>query len=144
MDSKPKNIKEKIIGSAGSISGAASILGSWQVCHSICLGLIALLSIVGITITGMPLLFLTKVAVPLWSIAVLLLIAVIIMYKTRKCISKNLIIFNSGLVIAGTPFQSLKQFSIIFWTAGGLIALSGILMFFKDRRKSKRCEHGKN
>src|SRR3989338_1607249 len=117
-----KNLKEKAIGATGSISGAASILGSWQICHSICLGLIALLSIVGITITGMPLLFLTKVAVPLWSIAVLLLIAVMIMYKTRKCISKNLIMLNSGLIIAGTPFQSLKQFSIIFWTVGGLIA----------------------
>lgn len=137
-----KNLKEKAIGATGSVSGAASILGSWQICHSVCLGLIALLSIVGITITGMPLLFLTKVAVPLWSIAVLLLIAVIIMYKTRKCISKNLIIFNSGLIIAGTPFQPLKQYSIIFWIFGGLIAASGIFMFFKDRMESKRCEHG--
>ena len=134
-----KNLKEKAIGATGSISGAASILGSWQICHSVCLGLIALLSIIGITVTGMPLLFLTKVAVPLWSIAVLLLIVVMIMYKTRKCISKNLIIFNSGLIIAGTPFQALKQFSVIFWIVGGLIAAFGIFSLVKDKVNKKRC-----
>lgn len=138
-----KNIKEKAIGATGSVSGAASILGSWQVCHNICLGIIALLGIIGITIVGMPLLFLTKVAVPIWTVAVILLLVTIILYIKKKCISKNLIILNSGLIIAGTPFQSLQKFSIFFWTVGGILAVTGISLFIKDRIQKKRCEHEK-
>lgn len=136
-----RNIKEKFIGATGSVSGTASILGSWQVCHSLCLGLIALLGVVGITVTGMPLLFFTKIALPLWIIAVLLLIAAVLVYTQKKCISKNLLILNSGLIIAGTPFQSLQKFSIFFWIAGGSIALAGIFLFVRDKIKERRCEH---
>ena len=136
-----KDIKEKVIGATGSVSGAASIIGSWQICHSLCLGLIALLGVVGITVTGMPLLFFTKIAVPLWTIAVLLLITTIFVYTQKKCISKNLIILNSGLIIAGTPFQSLQKFSIFFWTVGGTIALAGIFLFVRDKMHVRKCEH---
>src|SRR3989344_5964384 len=121
-----KNLKEKLIGATGSVSGAASVMGSWQVCHSLCLGLIALLGVIGITVTGMPLLFLTKVAVPLWAIAVFLLIVTIIVYTQKKCISRNLIIFNSGLILAGTPFKQAQPFSVYFWIIGGIIAATGI------------------
>ncbi|HLC60685.1 MAG TPA: hypothetical protein VJJ52_04605 [Candidatus Nanoarchaeia archaeon] len=134
-----KNIKEKFIGATGSISGAASVMGSWQICHSLCLGLIALLGIIGITVTGMPLLFLTKVAVPLWTIAVLLLIVTIIVYVQRKCISRNLIIFNAGLILAGTPFQSVQKFSIYFWVIGGLIAALGVFWYVKDKINGEKC-----
>lgn len=133
-----KNPKEKLIGATGTLSGFTSILGSWQVCHNICLGIIFALSIVGITITGMPLLFLTKIAVPLWTIAVLLLLATIILYQTRKCISKNLIILNAGLVIAGIPFKNMQQYSVFFWSIGGLISLAAIILFIKDRIEGKK------
>lgn len=137
-----KNLKEKLIGATGSVSGAASILGSWQICHNICLGLIAALSLIGITIAGMPLLFLTKIAVPVWSIAIILLIITIVIYLKKPCISRNLIIINSGLIIAGIPFQSLQKFSVFFWTIGGIVAFIGIFLFIKDKMK-KRERHGK-
>ncbi|MBI2657216.1 hypothetical protein HYX08_00810 [Candidatus Woesearchaeota archaeon] len=130
-----KSQKEKLIGATGTLSGFSSILGSWQICHNICLGIVFALSLIGITITGMPLLFLTKIAIPLWTIAVLLLIATIILYHTKKCISKNLIILNSGLIIAGIPFQNLQQYSVFFWTIGGLTALTAIVLFVKDKIK---------
>ena len=138
-----KNAKEKLIGATGSVSGAASILGSWQVCHNVCLGLIALLGLIGITVVGMPLLFLTKIAMPIWIIAVLLLALTIWIYTSRKCISKNLIIFNSGLIIAGTPFQQVQQFSIFFWVVGGLLAATGIIFFIKEKIEKKKCHHDK-
>lgn len=99
--------------------------------------MIFLLSLVGITITGMPLLFLTKIAIPLWTIAVLLLVVTVILYQTKKCISKNLIILNAGLIIAGTPFKSLQGYSIFFWIVGGSISLAAILLFVKDRIRRK-------
>ena len=133
-----KNLKEKLIGATGSVSGAASILGSWQICHNVCLGLIAALSLIGITIAGMPLLFLTKIAVPVWSIAVILLIITIAIYLKKPCISRNLIIINLGLIIAGVPFQSLQKFSVFFWTIGGIVAIIGIFLFIKDKMKRRK------
>ena len=138
-----KNLKEKLIGATGSVSGAASILGSWQICHNICLGLIAALSLIGITIIGMPLLFLTKIAVQVWSIAVILLIITIVIYLKKPCISRNLIIINSGLIIAGIPFQSLQKFSVFFWTVGSILAVFGISFFIKEKMEKRKCEHDK-
>lgn len=138
-----KHLKEKAIGATGSISGAASILGSWQVCHSVCLGIVALLGIIGITVVGMPLAFLTTIAVPMWTIAVLLLLAAFLLYKSKKCISKNLLVVNSGIIIAGIPFQPLQRFSAFFWAFGGLIAASGIFMYIKERNQKKAC-HNEN
>lgn len=134
---KIKNPKEGLIGATGTLSGLTSILGSWQVCHSICLGIVFALSLIGITITGMPLLFLTKVAVPLWIIAVLLLIATIILYRTRKCISKNLVILNIGLIVAGVPFKNLGQYQIFFWIVGGLISFIAIVLFIRGKIRRK-------
>ncbi len=122
-----KYMKEKLTESAGTISGTASVLGSWQVCHSVCLGIIALLSIFGITVTGMPLLFLTKIARPVWIIAVLIFIAALLIYLRKKCISRNLIIINAGLIIAGTPFFRNK-FEAVFLIVGGAIVVFGIVL----------------
>src|SRR3989344_3159151 len=121
-----KNLRERAIGATGSVSGAASILGSWQVCHSVCLGIISALSLVGITVAGMPLLFLTKIALPAWTIALVLLIATVLIYLKKMCISRNLIIINSGLIVAGVPFQQVQQFSKYFLLTGGVIAAAGI------------------
>lgn len=133
--------KEKIIERTGSItssiSGTMSFLGGYQVCHNICLGIIALLAIIGITLVGMPLLFLTKVAIPFWTAAVVLLGITLIFYFKSKCISKNLIIFNSGIIIAGIPFKSLQTYSIIFWIiGGGLVALS-LIFYLKEKLRFK-------
>ncbi len=135
-----KKIKEKIIGATGSVSGIASIMGSWQVCHNICLGIVALLGILGITVVGMPLAFLTKVAIPLWSVAVALLIITILLYVKKKCISRNLIMLNSGLIIAGTPFQSLQKFQLYFWIVGGILASIAISLFIRDRILKRRMK----
>ncbi len=132
-------IKEKLIGLTGSISGGASILGSWQLCHNICLGFISLLSIIGITVVGMPLAFFQKIAIPLWSVAAVLWVLTYYMYYSRKCISKNLLIINAGLIIAGIPFSFVQEFQQALWLIGGIIALTGIVLWFKDRKSPKRC-----
>jgi len=135
-----KHLKEKFIGASGSISGVASVLGSWQVCHNICLGIIAFLSVIGITLVGMPLLFLTKIAVPLWTIAVIFLVITIALYINKKCVSKNLIIINTGLIIAGVPFKPLQRFLPFFWSIGGIIVILGIYLFIKDNIQKRRLK----
>lgn len=128
-----KKIKEKIIGVSGGLSGVLSFLGGYQVCHNVCLGIIVLLSIIGITVVGMPLLFLQTVAIPFWIAAVLLLGITLVFYFRNKCISKNLIIFNTGIIIAGVPFNSVQDYSVFFWIIGGSIILLSIIFIIRDR-----------
>jgi hypothetical protein len=128
-----RNIKERVIGATGSVSGIASILGSWQACHSVCLALVGFLSILGITVVGMPLVFLTEVAIPVWTVAVILLIIAAILYIKKRCISSRLLLVNLGLIIAGVPFPFLQQFIEIFWIIGGVLVILGIALFVKDK-----------
>ncbi len=137
-----KNVKEKIIGSVGSVSGVVSILGSWQICHNVCLGLIALLSVVGITVVGMPLAFLTTIAIPIWSFAALLLVITFIIYQKKKCISKNMLIINLGLIIAGIPFAFVQDFKYLLWIVGGILVVFGVYSFISGKIK-KRCHNEK-
>lgn len=136
-----KNIQEKVIAASGTLSGATSILGSWQICHSICLGIIALLSAIGITLVGMPLLFLTKIAVPLWSGAFGILLITVILYLKKKCISLKMIIFNSGLLIAGVPFAAVQKFAVVFWIIGGIIASVAIIWYIQEKLQRRKANH---
>ena len=137
---KVKNfIKEKAATISSSLSGSLSFLGGWQVCHNLCLGIIALLSIIGITVVGMPLLFLNRYAVYFWSIAVLLLIPTIIMYlKNRKCMSHKLVLLNVGIVIASVPFASLRAYQIAFWLIGGSLVFWSVWLFLKPKIINKQ------
>ena len=131
-------IKEKVLGATGSISGSLSFLGGYQVCHNVCLGLISILTLLGFTITGMPLLFLTRVAIPFWAIALALLILTIILkFGKNMKFSGKIILLNSGLIIAGIPFQELEQFNYIFWTIGGVLVLSSVGWYIYNRFKAK-------
>ena len=138
MNKEPKNlIMEKAASFSSSISGALSFLGGYQVCHNVCLGIIALLSLIGITIVGMPLLFLTKVAIPFWTAAVLLFAITLALYFKKKCISKNLLMFNSGIIIAGIPFKAVQSYSIILWIIGGTLVALSFLFYIKGKIRKK-------
>jgi hypothetical protein len=128
-----RNAKERVIGATGSVAGIASILGTWQACHNVCLALVGFLSILGVTVIGMPVVFLTDVAIPVWTLAVILLIIAAILYIKKGCISSRLLLVNSGLIIAGVPFPFLQQFTEIFWIIGGALVMTGISLFVRDK-----------
>lgn len=114
-----------MIGITNSVTGFTSVLGSWQICHTLCLGIITVLAAIGITLTGMPLLFLTKLATPLWGIAAGLYLVTLFLYFGKRCISKEMMLLNMGLIIAGVPFKEIDGIRWVFWGLGGvLIALS--------------------
>src|SRR3989338_2033832 len=127
--------KEKVASAGSLVSSVVSFLGGYQVCHSICVGIIALLSLIGITITTFPLIFLTKVAVPFWIAAVALLAISLVFYFKKKCISRNLIILNAGVIMAGVPFENLQSFRVFFWIIGGGLVLLSIILFIKSKRR---------
>ena len=126
-------VTEKAATFSSTVSGALSFLGGYQVCHNICLGIITLLSLIGITVVGMPLLFLQKVAIPFWTAAVLLFGITLFLYFKKKCISKNLLMLNGGVIIAGVPFQNVQQYSIVFWIAGGTLVVLSLLFYIKGK-----------
>jgi len=131
---KSKTHKERFLSVFGSLSGSLSFLGGWQVCHNVCLGVIALLSLIGITVVGMPLLFLTQYTIYFWSIAVLILIPTLILYwKDKKCMSAKLLLFNLGIIIASVPFAEMQPYQIAFWAFGGILIAGSVWMFMEPR-----------
>src|SRR3989338_7000771 len=126
--------KAKILNSFSGLSAFLSTIGSsWSLCHSICLALITILAGIGIAITGMPLLFLFEYNLYLWGAAVLLLIPSTIMFmKNPKCIPKNLMLFNFGVIIAGIP-STLVNLQPYSWIIGGIFVLVAIAMFTKPK-----------
>lgn len=129
-----RNKKKNLLGIFSGISGSVSFLGSWQICHNLCLGIVTLLSLIGISIVGMPLLFLTRYTIYFWSAAVLLLIPTFIMYwKNRKYMSKNIILFNIGIIIASTPFASLQSYQFLFWFVGGVLIAIAALNYIRSK-----------
>src|SRR3989344_5277009 len=130
--------KEKLLGLFGSLSGVTSLFGSWQICHNICLGLVALLSVIGISVAGLPLYFLNQYAVPLWGVAFGFLLINIGVYFLKKCISGKLILFNSGLILAGTPFKLVQDYAVLLWVIGGLLAGIAIMLFIKERLERRK------
>ncbi len=133
------NIKERYLAAGGSFSGLFGFLGSYSVCHNLCLSIIAILAGIGITLKGMPLLFLQKVAIPFWIAAVtILLVLIIFKIKKRTCVSTNNLVFNSGLIVAGIPFRPLEQYSSLFWLVGGALILISVSIFIKAKLKERK------
>ena len=138
------SMKTRVLGSANGVSAIASTIGSsWNVCHSICLAVISILAGIGIVITGMPLLFLFQYNLYLWGLGLVLLLFSLAMLAWKpNCMPKNLLLFNSGMIIAGVP-QNLLNIQPFSWIAGGGLALAAIELFLlkKYNKKGGVC-HG--
>lgn len=127
-------MKERILNSFSSASAALATFGSsFQLCHNICLSLIAILGAIGIAITGMPLLFLFEYNIYFWAFALVLLIPTIIMYIYKKCLSRNLLLFNIGIVIAGTPQNFTLGMQPFFWLIGGVLVAVALISLIAKR-----------
>jgi len=134
-------IKDKLLGASGSATGILGFLGGYQVCHNACLALVTFLTFLGFTVAGMPLLFLTRVAIPFWSVAVVLLITMTLLkYVKMSHLSTKMLILNSGLIIAGVPFQQVQEFNYIFWIIGGTLILFSIGWYFYEKINQNKKE----
>lgn len=135
---KKKGIKEKALSAASGLSGLMGIFSSWTVCHNVCTAAIALLAVIGVVVTGMPLLFLQKVAVPFWTAAVIIF-SVLLFLKLRKmgCLSGKMLALNAGLIVMGTPFAGLQRFSAVFYVVGGAITMTAVVMLVRAKLGKK-------
>lgn len=135
-----RKLKEKFLGTAGIFSGFTSFLGSYQVCHNLCVGLLAMLSILGITVAGMPLLFLTKVAIYFWIAAITLLIIMLVLKVTAmKNLSTKMLILNAGFIALGIPFKQLHLYNLNF-IVGSLLIVVALILFIKGKWRLHKHE----
>ncbi|HIG98634.1 TPA: hypothetical protein HA231_04390 [Candidatus Woesearchaeota archaeon] len=127
-------LREKALSAASGLSGLMGVFSSWTVCHNVCTAAIALLAIIGITVAGMPLLFLQSVAVPFWTAAVLIFaVLVALKLKGMGCLSGNALMLNGGLILFGMPLQSLQGFILLFRLAGSVLILAAVARYVSSR-----------
>ncbi|MBI4095820.1 MAG: hypothetical protein HY438_03105 [DPANN group archaeon] len=132
-DKRVLPVKEgKALTAANAAVGGMGIISSYNVCHSLCMGIIAVLSVFGIFITGMPLFFLTKYQLYFWTFGIIILaVAVGLYFWKGPCISKKMIAANGGLLLAGFPFA--RGYEFIFMVIGFGIVLIIVLMYLFER-----------
>jgi hypothetical protein len=128
-------VKEKICTACGTASGGLSILGGANICHTICMSIIGLLSFVGITVAGMPLMFLQKWALPLWVLAVAMLgFMLLLLYGRGIQFSRKTLLANAGLIVAGVPFAALDAFRLVLYVIGGSMVTASVAWALTDKR----------
>ncbi len=130
---KKKNGKEgKVFGVASGVSATGSIISAHNVCHAVCLAVVAILSVFGIIVSSDVLMWLQDYNLFFWTMGIsFLVISLVLYYKKPCCISSKLILFNTGLIIIGFPF--LAAINLIFWVFGGGVTLFSIGWYFRDR-----------
>lgn len=126
--------KAKIVGIFGGVSGTGSVISAHNVCHALCLAVVAVLSVFGIIVSSDILMFLEDYNLPLWGMGMLFLALSLFLYsRYPNCISKKLILANSGLLLIGMPFPWFRQFNLLFWILGSSIVGLSIVWYINGR-----------
>ncbi len=124
--------KEAAINATNATMGGMSIISSYNVCHSVCTVAIAVLSLFGIAVSGMPLFFLTQYQAYFWGIGMVFLAVAVTLYFWRgPCISKHMILANAGLLFAGFPFA--KSYFMLFMVAGFAVVAAAVALYLAER-----------
>ena len=131
---KTKN-EGKVVSAANAASAGGSIIGAHNICHSICMAAVALLSVFGVVIASDALMFLESFALPFWTMGIAFLGISIFLYARYCCISKKLLVFNAGLLIIGIPFVQTLSYAWVFWITGIIISGYASIWYFSDKYK---------
>ena len=78
-DFMQKKSEDKRVRYASIATSTATLISAHNVCHSLCLGLIAFLAAFGIVLTGMPLAFLQDYNIYFWTMAFITMVIMLIM-----------------------------------------------------------------
>lgn len=133
--SKKTTSKEaRITGAASTASAGGAIAGIHNVCHSLCLVAVVMLSTLGISIAADSLMWLQDLALPFWTFGVAMLALTMVMrMRMGPCISLKLLVANTGLLIIGVPFVQVQPFAPVFWAAGAVVAIYAVLWYLNER-----------
>lgn len=138
ISNKTAQKEGKVVGGMNAAAGGMGIISAHNVCHAICESLVGIAAVFGITGIGMPLAFLTDYNIYFWAMAFAFLLIGFALLISKKCISKNMMMFNGGIVLIGAPFSVLSPVLPAFWLAGSGLVFLSIYNYAKGRKKSKR------
>src|SRR3989338_6445603 len=117
MKRKPYTVARKngkIFGIFGSASGVSSVISAHNVCHMVCLAVVSFLSLFGILVSSDVLMWLQNYNILFWEIGIVFLgMSLLLLVRYRECISRRIIMFNTGLLIAGFPFVRATDLIIV-------------------------------
>jgi len=128
---KRRNGKSRVSAIASGTTGAASIISAHNVCHAVCLGVVAVLSLFGIALSSTALMFLQDYNLLFWSMGLFFLLISAALYVRLGCVSTKAMTANAGIIIAGVPFFPTAQ--VAFWIVGGAIFLVTLGQYMKQR-----------
>lgn len=124
--------KAKITGVFGTVSGTGSIISAHNVCHALCLAVVAFLSVFGVIVSSDILMFLENYNLFFWSMGIFFLaLGLMLLLKYPNCMSRKMILANSGLLIIGVPY--LPSLNLLFWIVGSIIVSASIGWYIKDK-----------
>ena len=116
----------------GTTSGILGGIGSvHNVCHSLCVTVVSILAIFGITTSILPLMFLQTYQMYFWLGALVFTAASLYFYlkqRSRVVRDRNLLFINSGLLIFGLPFPQLADYIDFFRFMGISLAVGGLFL----------------
>jgi len=119
--------------SAGATAFTTLGITAHNFCHYLCLGVVAMLTVAGVSVVGMPLMWLEDYAVYFWGMGLIFLgISFYLLYTRPFCISKNAITANSGLLVAAVPLKDVIGSQIyLFWASGVVIIAYAVFLYLR-------------
>lgn len=138
----------KAVSGVNAAAGGMSIMSAHNVCHAACEALVGIAAFFGVAGIGMPLAFLTDYNIYFWAMALAFLMIGLVMLAKKRCISRNMLMFNGGVVLIGAPFAFLSPVLPAFWAAGSALVLFSVYNYAKgkidkNRKKRKGEKNGK-
>lgn len=138
MKTRFEQIKSRFLPAGSTVSGAMGALGSvHNVCHSVCVAIVSLLSLVGISLSILPLMFLQTYQAYFWFAAfvfTLLALRFYVLQPQRPAHNRNWLLLNSGFLLFGLPFRQLADYMDFFRFVGISLVLIGLLLFMFGKK----------
>lgn len=139
MRTKVIALKARLFEGGGTTSGLFGAIGSvHNVCHSLCVTVVSIAALFGITMNILPLMFLQTYQTYFWWAALVFTAISFYFYfrqMHRRTFDRNLLIINFGLLTFGLPLSGwLADYMDIFRFFGGTLALSGLFLLIFGKR----------
>lgn len=138
MKTKALALKNRLFGSGGTASGILGGLGSLHnICHSICLTIVAVLAVFGISTSILPLMFLQTYQMYFWWAALVFTGVSYYFYmkqRRHRALDRNLLIINIGLLTFGLPFKQISDYRDFFRFIGTSATTIGIFLLVFSKR----------
>lgn len=139
MKDKILLFRERLSATGATASGTFGAIGSvHNVCHSLCVSIVSIAALFGITMNILPLMFLQTYQAYFWWAALVFTVISFYLYlkqRHKSTLDRNLLFINYGLLTFGLPLSGwLADYMDIFRFLGGALALIGLFLIIFGKR----------